>query len=149
MRAETASTIENIVGILEEVEDPIIDGMLMSNFLRFKVAIDITKPLQIDFWMARDHLPKTWISFKYEHLQDTFCLNCGIIDHDKRRCKNQMAMSIRDPNEPRYTKELSTSHVRALVRRSLDLEDKSMTQEVGGEAQAHGIQIQQQEKGNN
>ncbi|KAL4357635.1 hypothetical protein AHAS_Ahas09G0206400 [Arachis hypogaea] len=123
-------------------------GVLMRNFMRFKVAIDITKSLQIEFWMARDRLPKTWISFKYERLQDALCLNCGngIIGHDKRSCKNQMAMSI---HEPRYTKELSTSNVRALVRKSLDLEDKSMNQEIGGEAQAHGIQMQQQEERNN
>ncbi|KAL4321620.1 hypothetical protein AHAS_Ahas14G0128700 [Arachis hypogaea] len=58
LNKETAKTIGNLIGIVGEVEDPIKNGTLKRDFLRFKVAINITQPLQIGFWLNRDNKAK-------------------------------------------------------------------------------------------
>ncbi|RYR78812.1 hypothetical protein Ahy_A01g003671 [Arachis hypogaea] len=53
--------------------------------------------------MDRNNLPNLWIRFKYERLQDCYCLNCGIIGHNKKECKNPTAMACWNPREPKYS----------------------------------------------
>ncbi|RYR45943.1 hypothetical protein Ahy_A07g031712 [Arachis hypogaea] len=71
------------------------DGTLKRNYLCCRAAINISQPLQTGFWLNRNNKSKTWISFKYERLQDYFCLRCGIIGHEKN-CSKTIAMACWD-----------------------------------------------------
>ncbi|KAL4344709.1 uncharacterized protein DS421_11g337730 [Arachis hypogaea] len=143
MRDETTMVVGNMVGLVSEVEDPLVDGVLMRNYLRFIAAINITKPLQTGFWLARDNLPETWISFKYERLQDAYCLNYGIIGHDKRSCINPTAMASWDPSKPRYSKGMGVRHVRALSSKNSGKREEFAEHAYEEEdIPAHGVQTQ-------
>ncbi|QHO59168.1 kinesin KP1-like isoform [Arachis hypogaea] len=83
-------------------------------FLRVKVAIPVSRPIPTGFYLNRDRLPKTWIQFKYERILESYCLNCGIIGHNKKECKIPTTMSIWNPNEPRYSAGLGVAQARAL-----------------------------------
>ncbi|RYR26624.1 hypothetical protein Ahy_B02g060896 [Arachis hypogaea] len=84
---EKARKIGELLEIVEELEDPIRENVLARTFLRVRTAINVNRELATGFWMERDALPPTWIHFKYERLQDAYCMNCGIISHGKRECK--------------------------------------------------------------
>ncbi|XP_072076770.1 uncharacterized protein At4g02000-like [Arachis hypogaea] len=117
INADTARDIGNRIGIVAEVEDPRMEEVLERTFLRVKVAIDVSKPLPTRFWMDRNNLPNLWIEFKYERLQDCYCLNCGIIDHSKKECKNPTAMACWNPREPKYSIGLGVAQARRLKPR--------------------------------
>ncbi|MED6114929.1 hypothetical protein PIB30_085292 [Stylosanthes scabra] len=53
-------------------------------------------------WLTRPNLPKVWLSFRYERIQDTYCLRCGIIGHNKRDCSRPVVAASWDPQKPRY-----------------------------------------------
>ncbi|KAL4320593.1 hypothetical protein AHAS_Ahas14G0026000 [Arachis hypogaea] len=53
MNVETARKIGYMIGILDEVEDPKINGVLAREFLIFRATIDITSPLQTGFYLER------------------------------------------------------------------------------------------------
>lgn len=75
--------------------------------MRAKVEVDITKPLPIGCWVPRQDLPKIWIIYKYERLQD-ICFNCGILGHEQRTCKISKVMSSYCSSIPKYDQNLST-----------------------------------------
>ncbi|KAL4299656.1 hypothetical protein AHAS_Ahas17G0122700 [Arachis hypogaea] len=54
MNLEVVSEIVDLIGIVKEVDDPVIDNTLMRKVLRFKTTIDISRPLQTGFWLSRD-----------------------------------------------------------------------------------------------
>ncbi|RYR68792.1 hypothetical protein Ahy_A03g015258 [Arachis hypogaea] len=114
VNAETAKTIGDMIGIVGEVEDPIKEGTLQRNFLRFRAAINIKQPLQTGFWLNRGNKPKSWISFQYERLQDNYCFKCGIIGHEKRNCDKPQVMACWDPTKPKYDVGLGTERARLL-----------------------------------
>lgn len=74
------------VGRVIEVEEPIVEGRVLRTFVRENVQLDITKPLPSGCWVPRKYLPKIWVIYKYERLQD-LCFNYGIIGHKQRTCK--------------------------------------------------------------
>ncbi|KAL4381873.1 hypothetical protein AHAS_Ahas04G0177000 [Arachis hypogaea] len=100
MNRETARMIGEKMGTVVEVENSIKNNILLQTFLRVRVALEIAKPLHTGFWMKRDKLPNTRIEFKYERLQDAYCLNCGSVGLRKKECKNEMAMTNWDVSEP-------------------------------------------------
>ncbi|RYQ98245.1 hypothetical protein Ahy_B08g094302 isoform A [Arachis hypogaea] len=132
MERETAETIGNMLGVVVEVEDPKRGNVFVRTFLRVRVAINISNPLPTGFWMTREERPKTWIEFKYERLQDCYCLRCGIIGHGKKECKKEMAMANWDPLRPRYEPGLGVNPVRANFNRGTrkNKEENSEGQEV-------------------
>ncbi|XP_016205939.1 uncharacterized protein At4g02000-like [Arachis ipaensis] len=89
MNVETGKFIGERMGIVEEVEDPVKNNILARSFLRVRVAMEVTKALPTGFWMRRDNLPDARIHFKYERLQDSYCLNCGVLGHGRKECNNQ------------------------------------------------------------
>ncbi|MED6224413.1 hypothetical protein PIB30_083724 [Stylosanthes scabra] len=52
--------------------------------------------------LQRTSLPRVWVSFKYERIQDNYCLKCGIIGHNKRDCNKPAATASWNPLKPRY-----------------------------------------------
>lgn len=89
------------VGKVLEYEKPIVNGMVMREFLRVKVMVDISVPLVEGFWISGPKSKKLWIRVRYEKLQD-FCYKCGIVDHDFRDCVKERVMSIFSPDKPMY-----------------------------------------------
>ncbi|RYQ88561.1 hypothetical protein Ahy_B09g095678 [Arachis hypogaea] len=89
----TARIIGDKIGITMKTKDPRSSNMLERSFLRVKVALDITRPLPTRFWLAREDLPNTWIEFKYERIQDSYCLKCGLLGHGRKDCQRLQAMA--------------------------------------------------------
>ncbi|RYR07117.1 hypothetical protein Ahy_B05g074435 [Arachis hypogaea] len=61
---ETAKKIGDMMGNVKKVEDPMKDNILVKNFLRVRVALNVTEALPTGFWLERDNLPNCWIFFK-------------------------------------------------------------------------------------
>ncbi|KAL4336762.1 hypothetical protein AHAS_Ahas12G0042600 [Arachis hypogaea] len=105
----------NMMGIVVETKNPRRNFVLERPFLRVEVAIDITTPIPIEFWLNRSNLSRTWINFKYERIQDTYCLNCGIIEHVKKECKRPMTMACWHPEKPRYSAGVGVNKATSLA----------------------------------
>ncbi|RYR65359.1 hypothetical protein Ahy_A03g011294 [Arachis hypogaea] len=112
MDKETNILIDEILGVLVEVEDPKVDGVLRRLYLRIRVSINITKALPTGFWLDREKLPQLWVFFKYERLLDSYCFNCGILGHEKKTCKNPTVMACWDPTKKKYSPGLGVSQGR-------------------------------------
>ncbi|RYQ79888.1 hypothetical protein Ahy_Scaffold1g106660 isoform A [Arachis hypogaea] len=64
MEKETGIVIGEMLGVLAEVEDPKVDGVLRRSYLRIRVSINITKALPTGFWLDREEIPPLWVFFK-------------------------------------------------------------------------------------
>ncbi|RYR47062.1 hypothetical protein Ahy_A07g032975 [Arachis hypogaea] len=115
MSKETAIYIGNMLGVVAEVENQKVDGVLRRSFLRIRVGINITKALPTRFWLAREKSSNLWVYFQYERLPKCYCYNCGIIRHEKKSCKNPTTMAVWDPTKPRYSAGLGVSQVRSIT----------------------------------
>lgn len=78
MNSKNAVKLTEQIGDVIEVENPLMDGTLLRTFMRVKVSINIKQPFLTGCWVPRQGLPKSWILFRYERLQD-FCVNCGMV----------------------------------------------------------------------
>ncbi|MED6149330.1 hypothetical protein PIB30_061322 [Stylosanthes scabra] len=65
--------------------------------------------------MARQTLPKVWISFKYEQIQDTYCLRCDVIGHNKKVCSRPVAIANWNHQKPRYLPGLGVSRPAQII----------------------------------
>ncbi|GKF10367.1 reverse transcriptase, partial [Tanacetum coccineum] len=59
------------------------------DFLRFRVEIDITKPLVPGLFITRLDGKEYLVSLKYERLSD-FCYRCGCLGHGRDSCTNEV-----------------------------------------------------------
>lgn len=91
LNCQNVSAILNKIGTVQEVEDPLYEGRLM----RARVSLDVTKPLPVGCWIPRADLPKIWVIYRYEWLQD-LCLNCGLLGHEEKHCWNSRLMALYD-----------------------------------------------------
>lgn len=104
-------TIKNATRLLErfgevlEVENALVDGNLYRDFMSVRVQVDVSRPLPTGCWIPRKDLPKTWIVFRFERLQD-LCYKCGVLGHEYRACSNERCMIGPNRNVPRYGLEL-------------------------------------------
>lgn len=80
------------IGQILHKEESIKEGKILRNFIRTRVLLDDTKPLPAGCWIPRSGLPRLWVSYKYERLQD-LCFNCFVIGHDQKGCKKEKAMA--------------------------------------------------------
>lgn len=55
-------------------------------YLRYRIEIDVTRPIIPGFFLERIGKELTWISLKYEKLP-ILCFKCGVLTHDTRSCK--------------------------------------------------------------
>lgn len=80
-----ATELAKRIGILLDI-DCVGDGVQISrSFLRFRVSLDITKPLSLGYYMEREGLETLFLTFKYERLGN-FCYACGRLGHGDENC---------------------------------------------------------------
>lgn len=78
-------SIGDYVGRFME-SDPKNFVRMCRNFLRIKVAIDISRPLRSKMRIKKAGGEWLWIQFKYEQLP-SFCFFCGLIGHTEKFCE--------------------------------------------------------------
>ncbi|RYR34021.1 hypothetical protein Ahy_A10g048734 [Arachis hypogaea] len=115
MDKETSILIGEMLGVLPEAEDPKMDGGLRRPYLRIRISIDITKALPTGFLLDREELPLLWVFFRYERLSDSYCFNCGILRHEKKTCKNPIAMACWDTTKRKYSPGLGVGQGRPVL----------------------------------
>lgn len=59
--------------------------MVAQHFLRFRIDIEMGKPIQAGYFLRNNSDDEHWVQFKYERLGD-FCCKCGMLDHITGRC---------------------------------------------------------------
>ena len=82
---ETGETIGRKIGSVIQVADTEDDGA-GGEFLRVRVAVDITKPLPrcCKLWAEGNHVG--WVGIRYERLPN-FCYWCGRVSYGERDCE--------------------------------------------------------------
>ncbi|RYR47522.1 hypothetical protein Ahy_A07g033454 [Arachis hypogaea] len=126
---KTAEIIGKKIGTVMETENSRLNDTLQRMFLRVRVTMNITKPLPTGFWLATQNHQTLWVDFKYERIQDSYCLNCGILGHTKKECRSPMAMASWDHMQPRYGLGLGVNRVRAISAREKEQDEKEMNRE--------------------
>lgn len=101
------------IGEVLEVEDPVVDGRVLREFMRVRVWIDVAKPLIDGIWVPRPNRERIWLSVKYEKLQN-FCYKCGVIEHEYRDCRKVRILSNRDAGKPKYGNWFGVAPVKTL-----------------------------------
>ncbi|XP_072081213.1 uncharacterized protein [Arachis hypogaea] len=109
-----AEKIGASLGKVLEVEDPYVDGNLLRKFLRVRVEVNALEPLKTGFWFRRSDGSYSRASFKYERLCD-YCYNCGRTGHDKRGCREVIAMDSENSGLPKYGPDLSVPGLRSIT----------------------------------
>jgi hypothetical protein len=98
MNKEVGTKMGNSLGELMEV-DVVGDGMEWGSYLRLRVNIDLTKPL--DRGRALNLADKTlWVEFKYEKLP-LFCFRCGRVVHGSKGCPTPSKTRLNAVEEPK------------------------------------------------
>ncbi|MED6126946.1 hypothetical protein PIB30_083372 [Stylosanthes scabra] len=77
------------------------EGVAINEVGRNTVLISLRNKLK-GCWIATANRPKAWIDFKFERINNSYCLNFGIIGHGKKDCQKPMAKAAWDPQLPRY-----------------------------------------------
>ncbi|KAF7130068.1 hypothetical protein RHSIM_Rhsim10G0119700 [Rhododendron simsii] len=82
------------LGDVITVKDPGDCGR-MTNFLRVRVWLDVSKPLKKGFLLRRSKEEDLWVHFKYERLSD-FCYGCGKVSHTTNECMEKHSFNAKD-----------------------------------------------------
>lgn len=81
--------------------------------MRARVLVEFNKPLVTGFWIPRKGFPHAWAMIYYEKLQD-FCYKCGRLGHGQKDCSEEMAMTVTNPERPRYGPKLGVPPLKPL-----------------------------------
>ncbi|KAF4404334.1 hypothetical protein G4B88_014790 [Cannabis sativa] len=93
---EIVEKIANRVGKCLSTNKMRVRGVLRSNFMRFRVSLDLAKPLLAGVGLDDEDGKKVWSYFKYERLP-LFCFKCGCIGHLESSCSaGKRMMSLDD-----------------------------------------------------
>ncbi|RYR12055.1 hypothetical protein Ahy_B04g069574 [Arachis hypogaea] len=126
---KTAEIIGKKIETVMKTENPRLNDTLQKTFLRVRVTMNITKPLPTGFWLATQHHQTIWVDFKYARIQDSYCLNCGILGHTKNECRNPISMASWDHMKPRYGLGLGVNRARVISARKTEQDDKETNRE--------------------
>ena len=125
LNSRTATKIGERLGVLMEVEDPMVDGRMLRSFLRMRVLINIKQALTTGFWVPRKEKSSVWVWLKYEKLQN-YCFQCGRIGHESKDCKEERAMSLLNPKLPRFGPGMGVAVPKSLEAIRRENEGKKM-----------------------
>ncbi|KAL8499846.1 hypothetical protein ACS0TY_019733 [Phlomoides rotata] len=104
----TLISIAKRIGELDIFEPP--DGLNLGYYLRFKVSIDITKPLMRGL-LIKIKGDALWIPIKYEALP-FYCFCCGLVGHNFRGYDSYDKNDCPDPTEMEYGPFLKASPIK-------------------------------------
>jgi len=79
LNIETARSLGESIGVVFYPRDP--SEMKGCNFMRVRVAVDISNPLCRGCCVTWNQGSDEWIAFKYERLLN-LCYWCGLMSHD-------------------------------------------------------------------
>ncbi|KAJ1441005.1 Zinc knuckle CX2CX4HX4C [Sesbania bispinosa] len=128
--------VAQLLGEIVTIESPFLGDTLLRSFLRVRVMIDIRKPLITGFWLPRKHLPRAWISIRYQRLQG-FCFTCGVLGHDFKKCNKEKVMALHDTSQPRYGLFLGVPPAKSMA--AIAVENIRRVRKVNGEdKEPHG-----------
>ena len=96
MSPEVASEVGNKIGVVEDVERRWKTDD-QKFFLRVRVALSISKPMQRGGFLLGSDGQRHWVTYKYE-LLPMFCHYCGILGHDLHHCLAHFAASKESDN---------------------------------------------------
>lgn len=133
------------MGVVLEIEDPMVKGKIIRLFIRARVEINIKEPLSIGCWVPRRNLPKVRVSIKYERLQD-LCLKCGIIGHEQKTCLKERAMFARGRNVQRYGLRVGVAPAKP-IKMILEEQERRRKYAEGKNSQPSEHQKQDDQKG--
>ena len=88
---KVAAEVGRRLGVVEEVERKQKHEM-QNLFMRVKVALPISKPIQRGGFIAGSEGGRTWVTYRYERLP-ILCHYCGLLGHDVRHCAGFFATS--------------------------------------------------------
>lgn len=91
---KVAMNIGNKMGKVEDVERRRRKDE-HNFFLRVKVALPISKPLQRGIFLLGLDKKRHWVTYKYERML-IFCHYCGDLAHDLRHCPAHFAASKKE-----------------------------------------------------
>ncbi|PWA49962.1 hypothetical protein CTI12_AA455450 [Artemisia annua] len=111
LSSEYATELANSLGKLIELDCVDEGPQTDRDFLRFRVEIDITKPLVPGFFISRSGGKESWVTFKYERLSD-FCYRCGCLGHGRESCTNNVIAKY----EGKWSSEMRAPTVRRLQK---------------------------------
>ncbi|PWA95005.1 hypothetical protein CTI12_AA054370 [Artemisia annua] len=120
LTSEYATTIAESLGTLIALDCVGEGSQTDRDFLRFRVEVNITKPIVPGFFIPRSDGKESWITLKYERLSD-FCYRCGCLGHCRESCTNDVierfagkwSQEMRTPsarNLSAHTYHISTNH---------------------------------------
>lgn len=105
LNSANGATILQKVGKVVEIEESILEGRVLRTYLRARVLLDVNKPFPTGCWIPKRNLPKVWVIYKYERLQD-LCFNCRCLGHEQRFCKIPRIMSTYCSSIPKYDQSI-------------------------------------------
>ena len=84
MTKQTGERLGEAIGNAETV-DVSTNGVGWGPYLRVRISLDVTKPLQRGLLITFGSSGQQWIAFKYERLP-WLCFHCGKLGHGEREC---------------------------------------------------------------
>lgn len=82
MTIEAAISLGETMGVVSKPKD---EAEMRGQFMRVRVAVDVTKPLCCGRTITWDQGRDRWVYFLYERLPN-LCYWCGLLSHDDKGC---------------------------------------------------------------